>query len=378
VAGSVESAEGKEWGPLVARLDVTSLVKTYDGRPALGPVSISVGNGEIVAVIGPSGCGKTTLLRLVAGLERADSGSVAIDDAQIDHLPPNKRRIGMVPEWGALPPQLSLRRSIRLPLDARGVGMAEAEERVEAEARDLAIESLLDRRPGELSAGEQQLAQAARAVIARPRVLLLDEPLSRVDPARREHVRRELLQLRSRHAVTTLWVTSEHQEAFAAGDRLIVLVAGLVRQQGTLQELWDRPADTTVAAFVGEPPMNLIDCSVAAGAGGGFDLALGRGHVRVWTPAMADYSGGYVTLGVRPGDVELTDAPGGQDAVVDLVEHLLSGVRLTCQLAGGPRLAVLVTTSRHRRGDRVRLRVQGTAVHLFDPVSGRAVFHPMP
>jgi multiple sugar transport system ATP-binding protein len=362
----------------VARLDVTSLVKTYDGRPALGPVSISVGDGEIVAVIGPSGCGKTTLLRLVAGLDRADSGSIALDDAPIDHLPPNKRRIGMVPEWDALPPQLTVRRSMRLPLDARGVRSAEAEARVEAEARDLAIGSLLDRRPGELSAGEQQLAQAARAVIARPRLLLLDEPLSRVDPARRDQLRRELLQLRSRHGVTTLWVTSEHQEAFAAGDRLVVLVAGLVRQQGTLRDLWDRPADTTMAAFVGEPPMNLIDCRVSAGAGGGFDLALGGGHVRVWTPLLADYVGGYVTLGVRPGDIELTDLPGGQEGVIDLVEHLLSGVRLTCQLAGGPAVAALVPASRHRRGDRVRLRVPGTAVHLFDPVSGEAVFHPVP
>jgi multiple sugar transport system ATP-binding protein len=256
------------------------------------------------------------------------------------------------------------------------VRAAEAEARVEAEARDLAIESLLDRRPGELSAGEQQLAQAARAVIARPRVLLLDEPLSRVDAARRDRVRRELLQLRSRHEVTTLWVTSEHQEAFAAGDRLVVLVGGLVLQQGTLQEVWDRPADMTVAAFLGEPPMNLVDCRVAAGAGGGFDLALGRGHVRAWSPVLGDFVGGYVTLGVRPGDVELTDSAGGQEAVVDLVEHLLSGVRLTCQLAGGPVLAVLVPTSRHRRGDRVRLRVPGSAVHLFDPVSGVAVFHP--
>jgi ABC-type sugar transport system ATPase subunit len=361
----------------VARLDVTSLVKTYDGRPALGPVSISVADGEIVSVIGPSGCGKTTLLRLVAGLDRADSGSVALDDAPIDHLPPNRRGIGMVPEWGALPPQLTVRRSIRLPLDARGVRVAEAEARVETEARDLAIESLLDRRPDQLSAGEQQLVQAARAVVGRPRLLLLDEPLSRVDAIQREHVRRELLQLRDRHDVTTLWVTSEHQEAFAAGDRLVVLVAGLVRQQGTLQDLWNRPADTAVAAFVGEPPMNLVDTPVAAGAGGGFDLALGRGQVRVWTPVLADYAGGYVTLGVRPGDVEVTDAPGGHDATIDLVEHLLSGVRLTCQLAGGPRLAVLRPTGWYRRGDPVRLRIPGTAVHLFDPVSGRAVFHPI-
>jgi ABC-type sugar transport system ATPase subunit len=132
-----------------------------------------------------------------------------------------------------------------------------------------------------------------------------------------------------------------------------------------------------VAAFVGEPPMNLVDTPVAAGAGGGFDLALGRGQVRVWTPVLADYTGGYVTLGVRPGDVEVTDAPGGQDATIDLVEHLLSGVRLTCQLAGGPRLAVLRPTGWYRRGDPVRLRIPGTAVHLFDPVSGRAVFHPI-
>jgi multiple sugar transport system ATP-binding protein len=363
----------------MGQLVVEGLTKLYPtGIRALGCVDLTVADGEVLALIGPSGCGKTTLLRLVAGLEEPDAGSIAIDGRRIERLPTRRREVGMVVEEGGLYGNMTARSNIGFPLRVRSVPRTEIADRVGTQARDMDIEGLLDRRPRELSAGEQQIVKAARAVVARPGVLLMDEPLSQVDPAERAGIRRELLALQRRHCVTTVWVTSDHHEAFAVADRVAVMMDGDLRQIGPLAQLWHQPVDATVAEFMGEPPMVLVDASVQRNADGGYDLLIGGGRVRVWAEALRPFAGSYVTAGVRPEQVAVGE-PSDMNAVVHSVEHLPTGMKIVLSLTDGTsqQLAALVRGRWLRPGDRVPVRVPGTSLHVFDPVSGRALHHPL-
>jgi len=361
-------------------LAVEGVTKVYPtGVRALDRIDLTVDRGEVVALIGPSGSGKTTLLRLIAGLEEPDAGSITIDGRRIDGLPARRRDVGMVVEQGGLYAHLSARSNIAFPLKVRSVPRTDIEDRVAREARAMAIEGLLDRRPGELSAGEQQVVKAARAVVAQPGVLLMDEPLSQVDPFERADIRRQLLALQRRRGVTTLWVTSDHLEAFAVADRVGVMVEGGFRQIAPLARLWREPVDATVAGFVGEPAMVLVDAPVQRNPDGGYDLLIGGGRVRMWSEALQPFAGSYVTAGVRPEDVCVGE---GCDitAVVHSIEHLPVGMRIVLSLpdGSGQRLAALVRDRWARPGDRLGVKVPGTSLHVFDPVSGTALHHPLP
>jgi multiple sugar transport system ATP-binding protein len=245
----------------VAAVETRHLTKIHRAgqAPAVDDVSLRTRDGEFVVFLGPSGSGKTTLLRLLAGLEEPTRGDVLLGDRVVTRLGPRERRIAMVFQSYALYPHLTVRRNIEFPLRVQDVPRADREARVDWAARLLGIGALLDRRPRELSGGERQRVALARAMVREPAVFLLDEPLSNLDAKLRASAREELAQFHRRLSTTTIYVTHDQVEAMALGERVVVLHQGRVRQVGTPREVYDEPADTFVAGFLGSPPMNLLE-----------------------------------------------------------------------------------------------------------------------
>jgi multiple sugar transport system ATP-binding protein len=226
---------------------------------AVNNVNLTTNEGEFLVFLGPSGSGKTTLLRMIAGLERPTSGDVLIGGDVVNDLSPRQRRIAMVFQSYALYPHLSVFRNIAFPLKAQKVPKEQHRKKVEWAAALLGIQKLLDRKPRELSGGERQRVALARAIVREPSVFLLDEPLSNLDAKLRASAREELEEFHRRIGTTTIYVTHDQVEAMAMGDRVVVLHQGVVRQIGTPTEVYDSPADTFVATFLGSPPMNLLE-----------------------------------------------------------------------------------------------------------------------
>lgn len=243
----------------MARVEAIGLAKYFGDTCALDEVNLRVRDGELMVLVGPSGCGKTTLLRLIAGLDGPDAGHVQIGEQVMEGVAPDKRRVAMVFQSYALYPHMSVRSNIAFPLQNEGLPREEIHTRVELAARQLDIARRLERHPAQLSGGERQRVALARAIVRRPLVFLFDEPLSSLDAALRRVARAELRQYQRRLGVTTLLVTHDQQDALSLGDRIAVMSDGRIRQVGTAQELYRRPADTFVATFLGSPPMNLVE-----------------------------------------------------------------------------------------------------------------------
>jgi multiple sugar transport system ATP-binding protein len=243
---------------VVETKDLTK-VFTPGERGAVNDVNLLTREGEFMVFLGPSGSGKTTLLRMIAGLEDPTAGEILIGGRVVTHLAPRDRRIAMVFQSYALYPHLSVYKNIAFPLRAQGVPKEEHQGKVEWAAGLLGIGGLLERKPRELSGGERQRVALARAIVREPTVFLLDEPLSNLDAKLRASAREELSQFHERVGTTTIYVTHDQVEAMAMGDRVVVLHEGFVRQVGSPREVYDDPADTFVATFLGSPPMNLVD-----------------------------------------------------------------------------------------------------------------------
>ncbi len=245
----------------MAIVETRSLTKVFkEGQPgAVNNVSLQTREGEFLVFLGPSGSGKTTLLRMIAGLEQPTAGEILIGGAIVNHLPPRERRIAMVFQSYALYPHLTVFQNIAFPLKAQKVKKELHRQKVDWAASLLGIGKLLDRKPRELSGGERQRVALARAIVREPSVFLLDEPLSNLDAKLRASARKELEQFQKRIGTTTIYVTHDQVEAMAMGDRVVVLQQGTVRQIGTPKEVYDEPADTFVATFLGSPPMNLLE-----------------------------------------------------------------------------------------------------------------------
>jgi multiple sugar transport system ATP-binding protein len=247
----------------MAVVEIRNLTKVFKaGTPgAVNNISLETKEGEFLVLLGPSGSGKTTLLRMIAGLEAPTSGEIRIGGAVVNDLTPRERGIAMVFQSYALYPHLSVRQNIVFPLKAQKVPKEQHKQKVEWAAGLLGIEKLLDRKPRQLSGGERQRVALARAIVREPRVFLLDEPLSNLDAKLRASAREELEQFHNRIKTTTIYVTHDQVEAMAMGDRIVVLHQGEVRQIGTPKEVYDDPADTFVATFLGSPPTNLLEFS---------------------------------------------------------------------------------------------------------------------
>jgi multiple sugar transport system ATP-binding protein len=243
----------------MATVETRALKKVFGAVHAVDGVDLSTKDGEFLVLLGPSGCGKTTLLRMIAGLEPPSSGEILIGGQVVNELPPRGRKIAMVFQSYALYPHMRVYDNIAFPLRAQGVSKHEIPQKVQWAASLFGIAHLLTRKPRQLSGGERQRVALARALVREPAVFLLDEPLSNLDAKLRASAREELQQFQRRIGTTTIYVTHDQVEAMGLGDRIAVMQGGKVRQVGTPTEVYDEPADTFVAGFLGSPPTNLVD-----------------------------------------------------------------------------------------------------------------------
>lgn len=246
----------------VVSIKLDSVTKKFEDVTAVNNVSLEIKQGEFFALLGPSGCGKTTTLRLIAGLETPTSGSIMLNGQDVTRADPKDRNVAMVFQNYALYPHMTVAENIGYPLKVRKVNESERRKKVEEIARQLKIDHLLERRPSQLSGGQQQRVALARALVYQPNVFLFDEPLSNLDARLRLESRTFLKHLQSNLGITAIYVTHDQTEALALADRIAVLKGGEIRQLGSPQEIYEQPADSFVADFIGDPPMNLIDCKL--------------------------------------------------------------------------------------------------------------------
>jgi multiple sugar transport system ATP-binding protein len=351
----------------VTSVEIRSITKRYDGTAVVDGVDLTLADGSLTVLVGPSGCGKSTTLRIVAGLESADEGTVRIGGRDVTSATPRERDVAMVFQNYALYPNLSVAGNIAFPLRNAGVERTEAAERAREAAERVGITPLLERKPRQLSGGQQQRVAIARALVRTPSVFLFDEPLSNLDAKLRVELRSEIRRLQQELGITALYVTHDQEEAMTIADQLVVLEAGRIVQRGTPEELYRRPANTFVAGFIGSPSMNLVAGRLI---GGVFEAD----GVTWQAPAGVE---GDVTLGVRPEDLLVEPAAEGDgDGRVELVELL------------GPRYVLIVKAGPHRLtavleaasvaswatppvpGDAVSVHVRPGRAHLFDGSTG--------
>ena len=318
----------------MADIVLDKLVKEYPGGVrAVDELDLSIVDGEFFALLGPSGCGKTTLLRTIAGLETATEGRIEIGGRDVTKLSPGARDIAMVFQDYALFPHMSVRDNVAYPLRIRKVGKQERYGVAEETAQGLSLGGLLDRRPGQLSGGQQQRAALARAVACHPQVFLFDEPLSNLDARLRLEARTFLRRLQKELGVTTVFVTHDQAEALAMSDRMAVMEAGRIRQVGTPTEVFQRPASTFVASFIGSTPMNLIDAVIDRDT-----VKIGEVSVPVPLSAVPHVRDGEeVVFAARPEYMSLRSAaePGAIAGVVAVVENLGTSALVSIEVGEG-------------------------------------------
>ncbi|MBW2619219.1 MAG: sn-glycerol-3-phosphate ABC transporter ATP-binding protein UgpC, partial [Deltaproteobacteria bacterium] len=305
----------------MAAIELAGITKRFGTVRALRGVDLSVADGEFCVLLGPSGCGKSTLLNIIAGLSPQDEGAVLLDGQPIDHLSPRERDVAMVFQNYALYPHMTVAGNMTFGLRMRGLAKAAIEGRLQETARLLGIEDLLDRKPRELSGGQRQRVAMGRALVRRPRLFLLDEPLSNLDARLRASVRVELKQLHRQIKGTIVYVTHDQVEAMTLGEKVVVMRQGKILQVGPPEEVYDSPADTFVATFIGSPEMNLYQGRMVQGEcglvfeGEGFSLALGR--------SKPDLAGKEVEVGLRPEDLTSDkDQPITLQAQVELLSNI--------------------------------------------------------
>jgi multiple sugar transport system ATP-binding protein len=337
--------------------------------PALTDISLAIEKGELVVLVGPSGCGKSTTLRIVAGLEEQDSGTVTIAGRAMERVPPQDRDLAMVFQGYALYPTMTVREILEFPLKMRGIGSQERARAAEETASLLRIDKLLARLPGELSGGERQRVAMGRAIVRKPRVFLFDEPLSNLDAALRGDIRLEIGALVRRLGATAIYVTHDHVEAMTLADRIAVMRAGRVLQLASPREIYERPATSFVGTFLGAPRMNLLaakregDCVVA-------------GPLRV-ANAVGEACPAQVELGVRPEHVHFVDAAQGAKARIVAVEPLGAETHFVLSLGAGGAGEIELRVRApgfdlRERGAEVHVAIDPKRVHLFDPAKDGA------
>ena len=340
----------------------TDLTKVFArGTRALDGVSFRAAPGRVLALLGPSGCGKTTLLRVVAGLERATSGTISLDARPLDGVPPGERDVGFVFQSYALYPHLTVARNLSLGLEMRRLPRDEIARRVAETAELLGLSGLLSRHPAELSGGQQQRVAVGRALIRRPRLYLMDEPLSNLDALLREEMRTELKALFRQLSATVLYVTHDQAEAMSLADEVLVLKEGRVVQVGPPAELYLRPANLFTATFVGSPRM-----TVWRGSAEGRDFV--SEGLRLPLPSgLAD--GLELCAGIRPEDVEVAEGsmPGGMEGELEVAEPLGDRTLLTIRV-GGVRLRSL--TRSPVPASILSARIPPEKVHWFSAATG--------
>jgi sn-glycerol 3-phosphate transport system ATP-binding protein len=352
----------------MASVSLRGVRKYYDGVEVIHGVDCEIVDGEFIVILGPSGCGKSTLLRMIAGLEAITNGEVAIGGRIVNELEPKDRDIAMVFQNYALYPHMSVYDNMSYGLRIRGMSKAEIEARVQKAANILELGDFLQRKPRQLSGGQRQRVAMGRAIVREPAVFLFDEPLSNLDAKLRVQMRIEIKRLHQSIRTTSVYVTHDQVEAMTLGDRLIVMNAGRAEQIGAPIDVYERPATTFVAGFIGSPAMNMLPARLAADA-----RNVELDGVRLAVSAPSQHAGQEVTLGIRPEHVALGQGQAGAFPLsVDFVEalgadtlahgYLDNGrLQLTVRLPGSTRVAA---------GDALSLVVPTESLHLFDARTG--------
>ena len=368
---------------------------------AVDDLSLEIGDGEFMVLVGPSGCGKSTILRILAGLEEVTAGEVYIDGKQVTDLPPKQRDVAMVFQNYALYPHMSVEQNLGFGLKLRKTPKAEIKRRVTEAAKILGLEPLLARKPVALSGGQRQRVAMGRAMVREPKAFLMDEPLSNLDAKLRVQMRAQLAKLHDTLETTTVYVTHDQVEAMTLGERVAVMRDGILQQVDTPQNLYGNPSNLFVAAFIGSPPMNLIEAKVSDGrvVFAGFEVPMPDGS------DLGDLGGRTLILGIRPSDLEdaavwsnpdlptievtadVTEELGSEVNVLFTVDAPPVGVEEVMEAADEPveEAAFLLEENRAvfcarvdarsqaRPGARVRLSLDPRRFHFFDPDTGLAV-----
>jgi multiple sugar transport system ATP-binding protein len=362
----------------MSRIELDHVWKLFGDSPVVRDLSLHAEDGEFLVLVGASGCGKSTTLRMLAGLETPTYGAIRIDEDDVTLVPPGRRNIAMVFQSYALYPHLTVYKNLAFGPRSRKESKSETNQRIQDVAHTLGLTDLLDRTPGELSGGQRQRVALGRLMIRRPRLSLLDEPLSNLDAALRVQMRAELVRLQRELNVTTVYVTHDQVEALTMGDRIAVMDGGSLLQVDTPATLYDEPATKFVASFIGSPKMNLfsskLDTATATSLHcGTYSVPIDLNIAELLAPPAGD----EVTVGIRPHDLHhAAEAPSRCtvrfDAIVDLVEMTGAEAFAGVLPVGGdytlnvriPR-AVTVAT-----GDRITVALDPRDVHLFDTESG--------
>ncbi len=339
---------------------------------AVDALDVRVEDGELIVLVGPSGCGKSTTLRMLAGLEGVDDGTIHIGGRDVTHVPPKSRDIAMVFQDYALYPHMTVAQNIGFHLKIAKLPKQQIASRVADAARLLDLTDYLGRKPAKLSGGQRQRVAMGRAIVREPKVFLMDEPLSNLDAKLRVQTRTQIASLQRRLGVTTVYVTHDQVEAMTLGDRVAVMKDGLLQQVDRPRVLFDRPVNTFVAGFIGSPPMNLLHGELA-----GEDVHVGELVLRVGRQQRTALTSGGVVVGIRT-DAFTMESDGddkrGLRAIVELVEDLGSDAYAYCTTdVGGREIQVAVRVHPDdvpERGAKVSLVSQPHAVHLFDAATG--------
>ena len=355
----------------MAEIRLIDITKRFGRTVAVDQMNLEVNDGEFVVFLGPSGCGKTTTLRAVAGLEYPESGDIFIDGTRVNDLRPADRDIAFVFQFYALYPHLTVYENIAFPLRAMKMDKVDIERQVRAVAKILHIDESLKRKPYHLSGGEMQRVALGRAMVRRPKVFLMDEPLTNLDAKLRIEMRAELKHLQHELGATTIYVTHDQIEAMSLGDRIAVMNDGKLQQIGSPEEVYHRPVNLFVAGFMGSPPMNLLNAHIEDGEW----IQIENTPVRFALPAeareTASANGHRLVLGIRPENVILGTDPEGVQVPVHLVEPLGSDTLVDLRLGeydGTPILmkARIPPTRSVVEGQFAQVQLQSAYLNLFD------------
>ncbi len=348
----------------MAEIQLRNICKRWGGFVGVDNLNLTIVDREFLVLLGPSGCGKTTTMRMIAGLEEATEGDILVDGKRVNDLDPKDRDVAMVFQSYALYPNLTVYENIRFPLRIRGIPKAEHDARVRRASAMVELDDFLHRRPAELSGGQRQRVALARAIVREPNVFLMDEPLSNLDAKLRVSTRAQIKNLSHELKVTTIYVTHDQIEAMTLADRVVVMEKGLVRQVGTPTEIYDCPANTFVASFIGSPAMNLMSGTLKGG---------------VFAAANVSISGlegpdGPVTLGFRAEDAAIGDGAHHEISAPIYTLELLGDATMVTVKAGGALVAIKAPKDfRAEIGEPFSAAVPPAICHLFDATTGERI-----
>ncbi|AYM84248.1 sn-glycerol-3-phosphate ABC transporter ATP-binding protein UgpC [Agrobacterium tumefaciens] len=362
----------------MATLSIDKITKAFGSLTVIPELSLTIEDGEFCVLVGPSGCGKSTLLRIIAGLEPISSGRVLVDGADMSDAEPPERGVAMVFQSYALYPHMNVARNIGFGLEIARTPAAEIGERVGRAAGKLKLSSYLKRKPRELSGGQRQRVAIGRAMTRKPKLFLLDEPLSNLDAALRVGMRVEIARLKAELGCTMIYVTHDQVEAMTLADKIVVMNGGHIEQIGSPLALYQRPANLFVAGFIGSPAMNLLKARVVAVAEGIATVSLAAGPSLDIAVSRPLEPGDTVTLGIRPEHIAIGDGQGGQSySMKATMVELLGSDTFIHVREGEETITIRDSLGRMARaGDRIAVSFPAAACHLFD-ANGQRVSRDM-